>query len=158
MKNIYYKNIVNLYKTILNSFIYFYWLGEHGSTFGGYPLASNIASHMLEYLHDNNYEDIVNKKSIEMMNRINFMKNKYSFIKEIRNEGLLYGIEIDDKISTDDICNQLIYHGVIIKNTYKNTIRLLPPFIITNNEIDELFNGIFTVFDNINNIKNKIII
>ena len=123
--------------------------GEHGSTYGGYPLASNVASHMLEYLHDNNYEDTIHEKSIEIMNRLNFMKNKYGFIKEIRNEGLLYGIEMDEQISSENICNQLIDYGIIIKNTNRNTIRFSPPFIITNQEIDELFNGFNKCFDKI---------
>ena len=123
--------------------------GEHGSTFGGYPLASKIASEMIEYLHHHNYEKIVEKNSLKINKILSVIQKKYSFIKDIRMLGLLYGIEVDENVSSEKICNQLINYGIIIKNTNRNTIRLSPPFIITDNEIDELFYGFIKCLDKI---------
>jgi ornithine--oxo-acid transaminase len=121
--------------------------GEHGSTFGGNPLACNIASNMLDYLYKYNYEKKVNDLSYYIINNLNLIKNEYGFIKEIRNEGLLYGIEIDEKISAEEICNKLVNYNIIIKSTNRNTIRLSPPFIMKKYEIDELFDGFTKCFN-----------
>jgi ornithine--oxo-acid transaminase len=123
--------------------------GEHGSTFGGNPLASYIATEVLEYLHNNNYEYIVNKKAKILKNELDNLMVLFNFIKEIRSYGLLYGIEIDKTISSSDICNNLINQGIIIKDTQKNTLRLSPPFIINNIEIEELIDGLYKVFNKI---------
>ena len=118
--------------------------GEHGNTFGGNPLASGMAISVLEYVHDNNISSTVAKLSNIFSSNLKSLK--YPFIKEIRGMGLFFGIEFDEKISSDNVANNLVEYGILTKGTAKNTIRLTPPFVITNTEIEELFDGLNKCF------------
>lgn len=123
--------------------------GEHGNTFGGNPLASKIATGVLEYAHNEHIEDRVAKLSNIFLSELTQFVGKYKFIKELRGKGLFFGIEIDEKVSCDRIVNQLINYGILTKGTSRNTIRLTPPFVITKIEIEELFDGLNKCFSNV---------
>lgn len=123
--------------------------GEHGSTFGGNPLASNMANEVLEYVNNNNFKNDINDLSHIYKRNLYQLKEKYKFIKEIRSSGMLFGIELDDKIMIDNVCNSLTEYNILTKNASNNTIRLSPPFIITNYETEELFDGFDKCFNKI---------
>jgi ornithine--oxo-acid transaminase len=123
--------------------------GEHGSTFGGNPLASFMAEEVLEYLHKNNYKQIVDELGIKYFRNLKLLQDKFKFIKEIRGIGLLFGIELDSTIDVDKICNKLTEYNILIKSTKNNTIRFSPPFIINQQETEELFNGFYNCFKKI---------
>jgi ornithine--oxo-acid transaminase len=125
--------------------------GEHGSTFGGYPLASAVASYVLDYGYSNNYEQIVNDKAEYYKLKLSKLSSKYGFIKEIRQCGLIIGIELDQSINSDYICNKLVSHGIIVKSTINNTIRITPPFIITNEQTNKIFDKLDECFSNLSN-------
>jgi ornithine--oxo-acid transaminase len=123
--------------------------GEHGSTFGGYPLASAVASEVLTYAYKNKYEQIVNQKASYYKSKLTYLSQKYNFIKEVRQCGLIIGIELEESIASENICNQLVSHGIIVKNTNCNTLRLTPPFIITNDQTNYLFDKLDKCFSKI---------
>ena len=120
--------------------------GEHGSTFGGNPLASLIAAETIEYLHQNKYENIVNNLSLNYKTNLKKLVDNFKFIKEVREYGLLFGIEISNSLSAEKIVQNLTDYGILIKSTKKNTIRLTPPFVITEKETEELFDGLYKCF------------
>ena len=109
--------------------------GDHGSTFGGNPLASAVALEALRVLED---EGLVERslylggKFIQALRNINS-----SLIKEVRGKGLFVGVEINsDKVSARTVCECLMEKGVLSKETHETVVRLAPPLVI---EEDELF-------------------
>jgi ornithine--oxo-acid transaminase len=121
--------------------------GEHGSTFGGYPLGSAMAAEVIKYLHHYNYEKTILQLSSEYYYNLKLLQEKYKFIKNIKIEGFLFGIELDCAVSADKICSDLTNHNILIRPAKNNTIRLSPPFIITSEETKELFDGFNKSFD-----------
>lgn len=109
--------------------------GSHGSTFGGNPLAAAIGLRALELLE----ELELAKKSAELgqyfKDQIAAMNSPA--ITEIRGAGLWIGVDFDEKCTTGrEFCQNLRKHGILSKDTRKQTIRLAPPLIITKDEID----------------------
>ncbi len=106
--------------------------GDHGSTFGGNPLAAAIALASLDV--------IVKEKLIERSFELGayFMKKLQSIanphIKQIRGKGLLIGLVLDTKARP--YCEDLAKRGVLCKETHENVIRFAPPLVITKKEIE----------------------
>jgi ornithine--oxo-acid transaminase len=122
--------------------------GEHGSTFGGYPLGSTIATEVLEYLHTSDIIKQVKNLSDDIQHKIYLLKDKYIFIKEVRGRGLLWGIEFYPEISANKVTEELVNYNIITKDTSHNTIRICPPFITTKEQLDDIFDRINQCFDN----------
>ena len=109
--------------------------GEHGSTFGGSPLACAVAMAALDVLVDENLTEKsaeLGKYFIEKLKTI-----KSSVIKEVRGRGLFVAIELDVKARS--YCEKLQGLGVLAKETHSNIIRVAPPLVITKEEIDFAF-------------------
>lgn len=108
--------------------------GDHGSTFGGNPLAAAVGHASLNYL--------INKKLVERAAKMgNYFTKKlqnlnHPLIKQIRGEGLMLGLEIDEKISARSLCLKLLEKGLLTKDTHQTVVRLMPPLIITKAQID----------------------
>ncbi|MBW7887493.1 MAG: ornithine--oxo-acid transaminase [Bacteroidetes bacterium] len=106
--------------------------GEHGSTFGGNPLAAAVAVAALDVLIEEN----LIQKSFELgtyfSNRLRAIKNP--LIKEIRSRGLWIGVELNTKARP--FCEALMKEGILCKETHDTVIRFAPPLIITKDEID----------------------
>lgn len=108
--------------------------GEHGSTFGGNPLACAVAMAALDVLID---EDLMGR-SAEMgaylLKELQSIKSPR--IKEVRGLGLFIGIELHEKARP--YCETLFRtHHILVKETHENIIRVAPPLIITKEQIDE---------------------
>lgn len=111
--------------------------GEHGSTYGGNPLACAVAIAALEVLR----EESLDEKSEELGE---YFRNKISeinspFIRLVRGKGLLNAIVIDhlDKEAAWKLCLELKENGLLAKPTHGDKIRLAPPLVITKEQIDE---------------------
>jgi len=109
--------------------------GDHGSTFGGNPLAAAIGLKAIDVL----IEERLIENAAEMGNYfLQQLKTISSpIIKEIRGKGLLIGLEIDAKYDAHHICLELLKSGILTKETHKTVIRFAPPLIIGKKEIDE---------------------
>ena len=109
-----------------------YYPGDHGSTFGGNPVACAAAISALKVLV---HEKLV-KRSFEtgkyFMRKLGEIKS--SHIKEIRGRGLLIGVVLDAKARP--YCEALAKNGLLCKETHESVIRFAPPLVITRNEID----------------------
>lgn len=114
--------------------------GEHGSTFGGNPVAASSGIVVMEELE----KGMMNKNTENgdlLKSRLNLIAEKYpEKIKEVRGMGLMLGIGL--KLSGQPVVDELMKQNVLVNCTNENVIRLLPPFVITENEI-ELFCDIF---------------
>jgi len=113
--------------------------GEHGSTFGGNPLACKVAMAALKVIKD---EDLC--KNAELMgnhfrDQLNLHFNKSKTVKLVRGKGLLNAIVINDDENSDtawNICLKLMKNGLLAKPTHGNIIRFAPPLTISKNEME----------------------
>lgn len=123
--------------------------GEHGSTFGGNPLASAVAIASLSVIRDENLAD--NSLRMGKIFRRKLRHIKCPYIKEIRGRGLFNAIEItkDSPVSAWDICLWLKEKGILTKPTHETSIRLAPPLTITKPEIRQVARIIREVFESI---------
>jgi ornithine--oxo-acid transaminase len=111
--------------------------GEHGSTFGGFPLACKVAIAALEVVND---EKLVEKSEyLGKIFRDEMSKVKSPFISQIRGKGLLNAIVIKphDGKEAWDVCEKMAELGLIAKPTHKHIIRFAPPLVITEPELRE---------------------
>ena len=113
--------------------------GEHGSTYGGNPLVCAAAYATLKYIIDNNVVDNVRKVGQYFTGRLEELKNKYSFITDVRGRGLLLAVEFDREIAAD-VLNSCLENGLLLNRVKPNALRFMPPLIIGNGEVDEAMN------------------
>jgi len=117
-------------KRVENVFTY----GEHGSTFGGNPVAAASGLVVMEELE----RGLMSKNKTngeELVNKLNSIKQKYpDKIKEVRGMGLMLGVELTSP--GQNVVDELMKRNVLVNCTNENVIRLLPPYIITKVEID----------------------
>ena len=114
--------------------------GEHGSTFGGNPLACEVAIAALEVIQNENMIDNADRLGKIFRNEINnFIKNS-SIARLVRGKGLLNAIVINDKESGDTawrICMSMALKGLLAKPTHGNIIRFAPPLIINEEQLKD---------------------
>jgi ornithine--oxo-acid transaminase len=118
--------------------------GEHGSTFGGNPLACAIARTALKVL----VEEHMIENAAEMGNYFlsNLAKIRSPQIKEVRGKGLMLAVELLPAAGgARKYCETLMSMGLLCKETHENTIRFAPPLVITREEIDWALERIETV-------------
>jgi ornithine--oxo-acid transaminase len=110
--------------------------GDHGSTFGGNPLAASVALAAINVLIDDNLIARAAELGDYLLQRMKAVKSP--LIKEVRGKGLLIGIEINPPYSAHEICLKLLKQGVLSKDTHGTVIRLAPPLVITKEQIDQV--------------------
>lgn len=109
--------------------------GDHGSTFGGNPLACAVATKVIEILKSNRYQDNAKRMGEYLFQKMRAMGS--TKIKDIRGRGLWMGIELHTSAGkARPYCEQLMKEGLLCKDTHEQTIRLAPPLCITKDEID----------------------
>jgi ornithine--oxo-acid transaminase len=106
--------------------------GDHGSTFGGNPLAAAVAVASLDVIVKENLIDRSFELGEYFMKKLRAIENHH--IKQIRGRGLLIGLVLDTKARP--YCEALAMKGVLCKETHEDVIRFAPPLIITKKEID----------------------
>jgi ornithine--oxo-acid transaminase len=109
--------------------------GEHGSTFGGNPLACAVARESLKVITDEGMVDNAAAMGEYFQSRLKEINSPY--VREVRGKGLMIGVELHpDAGSARLFCEKLKNKGVLCKETHIYTIRFMPPLIITKEEID----------------------
>lgn len=110
--------------------------GNHGSTFGGNPLSSKIAFTVLETIVNENILQNVLKQSQALREKLTQSLVNMPMVKDIRGQGLMLGIELDRPCR--DILNIGLKNNILFSVTSQKVIRLVPPLVINNEEIDFL--------------------
>jgi ornithine--oxo-acid transaminase len=109
--------------------------GEHGSTFGGNPLACAVARTAIKVLIDENMIENAAVMGKYFLSRLSEIKSPY--IKEVRGKGLMIGVElIHEAGGARQFCEKMMTRGVLCKETHENIIRFSPPLVIRKDEID----------------------
>jgi len=114
--------------------------GEHGSTFGGNPLASSVCMAALKVIVDENLSNNSYLLGEKFRSSLKSYIDKSSIVLSIRGKGLLNAIEIDNNKKNDlawEICLKLKEKGLLAKPTHGNIIRFAPPLVITEEELDK---------------------
>ncbi len=109
--------------------------GDHGSTFGGNPLAAAVAREALKVL----VEERLFERSAELgayfLGRLQRIESPH--VREVRGRGLFIGVELKPEAGgARRFCEALMQHGILCKETHQNIIRFAPPLVITREEID----------------------
>ncbi len=120
--------------------------GDHGSTFGGNPLACAVARAALKVLDEEKLVEKASEIGNYFMDKLRGIKSPY--IKEIRGKGLLIGVELKKEAGgARKFCEALMEKGLLCKETHEDVIRFAPPLIITREEVDWAFTRIKEVLE-----------
>ena len=114
--------------------------GEHGSTYGGNPLACAVAKTALEVIKEENLEQNAMEMGNHFRDTLEKLKNDTDLVKLIRGKGLLNALVVNDSETSStawDICIRMKDNGLIAKPTHGNIIRFAPPLVINREQIDE---------------------
>ncbi|UCH42485.1 MAG: aminotransferase class III-fold pyridoxal phosphate-dependent enzyme, partial [Dehalococcoidales bacterium] len=109
--------------------------GEHGSTFGGNALTCAASYAALKFIIDNNIAGNVLKVGEYLMEGLKNLQRKFPFITNVRGRGLLQAIEFDSDIGQDAL-TACLHQGLLINCVKPNALRLMPPLVIGNDEVD----------------------
>jgi ornithine--oxo-acid transaminase len=109
--------------------------GEHGSTFGGNPLACAVGLAVVEMLRTGEFQDRARELGDVLHTRLRGLVGKG--ITGVRGRGLWAGVDIDPALMTGrQACERLVEVGVLAKDTHGSTIRLAPPLVVTADEVN----------------------
>lgn len=114
--------------------------GEHGSTFGGNPLAAAVVVEALEVIKDEKLAEQAERLGKIFRERMNALIKKTNLITLVRGKGLLNAIVINDSPESKtawNLCLKLAEYGLLAKPTHGNIIRLAPPLVITEEQVHE---------------------
>jgi len=108
---------------------------EHGSTFGGNPLAAAVGIASIDVIIEEKLPERARELGEYFLNELK--KIESPFIKEVRGKGLLIGVEVKEEYGTArPFCEKLATLGILAKETHEQVIRFAPPLVITKEEID----------------------
>lgn len=114
--------------------------GQHGSTYGGNPMACAIAMTALDVLYDEKLMQNARRLGQLFRERMQNLVEKYSIISKVRGKGLLNAIMINDSPESStawDICVAMSKRGLLAKPTHGNIIRFAPPLVISEDQLHE---------------------
>jgi acetylornithine/succinyldiaminopimelate/putrescine aminotransferase len=123
--------------------------GSHGSTFGGNPLSCSAALAVTETITENGFLDKAAEKGRLLKDGLNKLKEEFSFVKEVRGCGLMLGMELDQGIQGKKVVGMALEKGFLINCAGQNTLRFVPPLIITEMEIQQLLSALQQIFQQI---------
>jgi len=119
--------------------------GKHGSTFGGNPLACRAALAVLETIRQQNLLARAAELGSRLVNGFRTALASNSQVVEIRGKGMMIGIELDRTCT--ELTSRSLAEGLLINVTADRTIRLLPPLILSDDEAQQLIDGVVRIVD-----------
>jgi ornithine--oxo-acid transaminase len=114
--------------------------GEHGSTFGGNPIAAAVAVASLKVIKEEGLTENAEQMGEIFRQRMNALKSKSSHVTLVRGKGLLNAIVIkptNDGRTAWDVCVNLMHNGLLAKPTHGDIIRFAPPLVISKDQLNE---------------------
>ncbi len=110
--------------------------GNHGTTFGGNPLACAAGLAVLKTMKAHKWPEVIAQKGEALLNRFKNELNSESGVKDIRGKGYMIGIQLDRPCG--ELVTQALEKGLLINVTRGDTIRLLPPFVMSSDQTETL--------------------
>jgi acetylornithine aminotransferase/acetylornithine/N-succinyldiaminopimelate aminotransferase len=111
--------------------------GDHGSTFGGNPLACAVSLEVLHIIEEEGLVENAQREGSYLLQRINELSSKFDFINEVRGKGLMVGVHFKEPIAKEVVI-ELLKEGIVAGTAGKEVLRFLPPLCIERKEIDIL--------------------
>jgi len=109
--------------------------GEHGSTFGGNPLAAAVGLAVVELLETGEYQARARELGEHLQRRLKVLVGHG--VAAVRGVGLWAGVDIDPKLGTGrEVCERLMVRGILVKDTHGSTIRFAPPIVVSLEDLD----------------------
>ena len=119
--------------------------GEHGSTFGGNPLACAVAREALKVLVEEGM--VENSAVVGEYFKAQLAMLKSEFIRDVRRKGLMIAVELTREAGgARQFCEALKTRGILCKETHDHIIRFSPPLVLTNEQVDWAMESITQVF------------
>ena len=122
--------------------------GDHGSTFGGNPLACAAGLAAMDIIINENLVENSEKMGVYFIEKLMELAGKHAIIEEVRGKGLMIGVQFDSDIAVE-IKNKCFEKGYLVGTVGKNILRFLPPLIVTKEDIDgiiDILDGILTEY------------
>ena len=119
--------------------------GDHGTTYGGNPLATAAVSKVIDMFETGNILENVNEVGAYLEKKLDEITEKYDFVKEHRGKGLMQGIELG--IPVGEVIVKAMDKGLITISAGSNVLRPVPPLVITKENVDEMIEKLTQVFD-----------
>ncbi len=110
--------------------------GDHGSTFGGNPLVCSAAYATLRFILENRVLENVKWVGSYLRDKLMELKSEFGFIREVRGRGLLLAMEFEGEIS-EAVVQSCLHQGLLLNPVRPNAVRLMPPLIIGEAEVDQ---------------------
>ncbi len=118
--------------------------GDHGTTYGGNPLAATAVNKVLDLFEENHIIENVNAVAPYLEEKLDALVKKYDFIEGRRGTGLMQGLVCKGPVA--DTIKEAMEKGLILINAGTNIIRLVPPLVITKENVDEMADILETCF------------
>lgn len=128
--------------------------GEHGTTFGGNALASEVGYAVLKYMLDNKLPEQVAKKGEYVEKKLHTLADKHPMVTEIRGRGLIWAIELDRPVAEEAV-NMCMKEGLLANNVKPTALRLIPPLTVSEAELDAAIDIIDAVLAKIESAPSK---
>jgi predicted acetylornithine/succinylornithine family transaminase len=109
--------------------------GQHGTTFGGGPLACRVALEYLAILEEDKLLDNVASVGAYLQQQLKALVDRYSVAREVRGRGLIQGLQLD--VPARPIVEQALAEGVLFNSTQDTVLRFLPPFLLQEKHVDK---------------------
>ncbi len=110
--------------------------GEHGTTFGGNPLACATGYAALKYIIGNDLADHAKEMGEKLLDGLTALKNEFKFISDVRGKGLLLAVEFNSDIAKK-VAFACMEQGLLVNNLKPNLLRLIPPLTVKTEEIEK---------------------
>ena len=111
-------------------------IGDHGSTFGGNPLACAVACATFRHIIDNDVAGQARRVGEYFFARLRDLQEQFEFVAEVRGKGLLIALEFTSDIA-QEIAMACLESGLLVNRVKPNALRFMPPLIITEHEVDK---------------------
>lgn len=112
--------------------------GDHGTTYGGNPLACAAVNAVLDIFEREHVLDNVREVSVYLEQVLNELVNEFDCVKERRGMGLMQGLEFVSEVPVGTVVNRCIEQGLIVISAGGNVLRMVPPLVISKENVDEM--------------------
>ncbi len=120
--------------------------GEHGTTFGGNPLACEVGFSVLKYVIEQEIPAQVARKGEHLERRLHSLADRHPMVREVRGKGLLWAIELDREVAEEAV-RLCLEEGLLANNVKPTALRLMPPLTVSEEELDravDIVDGVLT--------------
>ncbi|MGP3778682.1 aspartate aminotransferase family protein [Halanaerobium saccharolyticum] len=116
--------------------------GDHGTTFGGNPLATRAASEVMDIMLEPGFLESVKEKGAYLRSELDKLVAENDNLVETRGKGLMLALEVGGSLSAKEITNQLFERGFLVNAVKETTLRFLPPLVVEKEDMDLLVKNI----------------